>query len=272
MSAIRATAADAPAGTAGVSFAGVLRSEWVKLVTVRSTFWTTAVALALAVLIVLAIGTSGSPTAGSGPDPARELGAVTAGLGFVALVVGVLGVLSIGGEYATLQIRSSYTAVPRRWPALLGKAVVVGAWSFVLGLVITLGGFGLIALLWGGAGVEVSLGGGVLGGLVGGAAYLAVIAVFAVGLGALVRSSAAGITILTAVLFVAPIIVGLMGALLQATWTTDVARVLLAAAGGDLFAAPGAAGLAVWGAWLALLGWVAVVWVPALLLTLARDV
>ncbi|WP_375387686.1 hypothetical protein [uncultured Amnibacterium sp.] len=260
------------ASTSGVSFGRVLHAEWLKLVTVRSTYWTTAISVALAALVVVLVGANVHPQPGSTADPALLLTATTPSLAFVALIVGVLGVLSIGGEYATLQIRSSYTAVPRRLPALLAKAIVVGAWSFVLGLVLTFGGFGIIALFFGGDGAAVSLGGGVLGGLVGGALHLAVVAVFAVGLGALVRSSAAGISILTALLFVAPVILGLLGALLRAEWITTVTELLLATAGGDLSAAPGAAGLDLWAAALALVGWVLVVWIPALVLTAVRDV
>lgn len=259
------------AGTAGVSSAGVLRSEWLKLVTVRSTYWTTAVALLLAAATALLIGVAfddASPGAGG----AFAVVGATGSLSFVALVVGVLGVLAIGGEYATLQIRSSYTAVPARWPALVAKAVVVGAWSFVLGLVVTFGSYGIIAALFGGKGIGVPFDGEVAGALVGGATYLAIIGVFAVGLGALVRASAGGITILTAVLFVLPIVLSLVAALTRAEWATNAGSYLLSAAGGVLFAAGDPSSIALWAALLALAGWLAAVWVPALLLTQTRDV
>lgn len=263
------------AGRAGISAAGVLRSERLKLLTVRSTWWTTGVALVLAALIAVALGVTFQRAAGAGNGgvtPSILLIGSTASLSFVALVVGVLGVLSIGGEYATQQIRSSYTAVPKRWPALAAKGVVVGVWSLVLGLVIAFGGFGLLALFLGGRGLTVSLGGGVAGGLVGGAVYLAVVAVFGVGLGALVRSSAAGITILTVVLFVAPIVLSLVAALVRAEWAGELSRYLLSSAGGDLFASPGSAALPVWADALVLVGWIVAAWLPAVLTTLLRDV
>ncbi|GAA4739225.1 ABC transporter permease [Amnibacterium soli] len=265
-----AATAAAPAGTGGVGFGRVLRSEWLKLVTVRSTFWTTAVALLLAALTALLFGAAVDP--GSQGGTATALDGSTVSLSFVALVVGVLGVLAIGGEYATLQIRSSYTAVPRRWPALVAKALVVAAWSFVLGAVITFGSFGLIAVLYGGKGVSVGLDGEAVGVLIGGAVYLAVIGAFAVGLGALVRASAAGITVLTALLFVAPIILALIAGALQAEWALHANDLLLSNAGGVLFTRPAEASMALWAALLALAGWLAVVWVPALLLTQHRDV
>jgi ABC-2 type transport system permease protein len=267
---VTAATAAVPPRTDGVTFARVLRSEWLKLVTVRSTFWTTAVALLLAALTALLFGAAVDPGSRGGSTVA--LTGSTVSLSFVALVVGVLGVLAIGGEYATLQIRSSYTAVPRRWPALVAKALVVAAWSFVLGLVITFGSFGVIALLYGGKGVAVSLDGEAVGVLTGGAVYLAVIGAFAVGLGALVRASAAGITVLAALLFVAPIILALIAGALQAEWAAHVNDFLLSNAGSVLFTRPAVAPIALWAALLALALWLAAVWVPALVLTRVRDV
>jgi ABC-2 type transport system permease protein len=266
-----ATAVATPSRTDGVTFGRVLRSEWLKLVTVRSTFWTTAVALLLAGGLALLLGVALRPDRTGGGGGLALVGA-TVGLSFVALVVGVLGVLAIGGEYATLQIRSSYTAVPRRWPALVAKALVVGAWSFVLGLVVTFGSFGVLAGFFGAKGIAVSMTGGTVGALVGGAGYLAIIGMFAVGLGALVRASAAGITILTALLFVAPIIVAIFSQLLRAEWVSKIGDYLLSAAGGVLFAGPGDTAIPLWAALLALAVWLAAVWVPALVLTRVRDV
>jgi ABC-2 type transport system permease protein len=257
------------AGTRGVTAGGVLRSEWLKLVTVRSTFWTTLVALLLAGGVSLLAGTVLSADRAGG-DTALQV--ATGSLSIVALVVGVLGILSIGGEYSTLQIRSSDAAVPRRWPVLVAKGVVVGAWSFVLGLVVTFGSFGLLALLLGGKGVTVGFDASTVGALIGGASYLAVIAVFAVGLGGLVRASAAGITVMAALLFVAPIIVALIGALTGADWLSTVNDYLLSSTGGVLFAPKGTAALELWAALLALACWLAAVWIPALVLTMRRDV
>jgi ABC-2 type transport system permease protein len=258
------------AGTRGITAGGVLRSEWLKLVTVRSTFWTTLIALLLAGGISLLAGSVLGADRGAGDTALRV---VTSGiLTFVALVLGVLGVLSIGGEYATLQIRSSDAAVPARWPVLVAKLVVVGLWSFAVGLVVTFGSYGLLAVLLGGKGVAVPFDGDTVGALVGGAAYLAIVAAFSVGLGALVRASAAGITIVAALLFVAPIIVRLIAALTGADWLTTVDQYLLSSLGGDLFAPKGTAAIELWATIVGLACWVAAVWVPAIVLTMRRDV
>ncbi len=240
------------AGTRGVTAGGVVRSEWLKLVTVRSTFFTTLVAILLAGAISL-LGGAFLPADRAGADSALRIASGT--LTLVALVVGVLGVLSIGGEYGTLQIRSSDAAVPSRWPVLVAKGVVVGAWSFVLGLVVTFGSFALTALLLGGKGVAITFDGDTVGSLIGGASYLAIIGAFAVGLGGLVRASAAGITVMAALLFVAPIIVALLAALTGADWLSHVNDYLLSSAGGVLFAAKGTASIELWAALIGLACW-----------------
>lgn len=263
-------AATAGAGTGGTTALRVLRSEWLKLVTVRSTYWTTAVALLLAAAPAALVGLV------SDPDPSAATAsagtAATIGLVFVALVVGVLGVLAIGGEYTTLQIRSSYAAVPKRWPALVAKGAVVAAWSFVLGLVVTFGGYGITAAIFASRGLAAPLDGATAGTLLGGAAYLAVVGAFGVGLGALVRVTAAGITVLSALLFVAPIVLQLLAVLLRAEWVGTASDYLLSNAGSVLSARAGSASIELWAAILALVCWLAAVWLPALALTRARDV
>jgi len=255
---------------ARVTPGGVVASEWLKLVTVRSTFWTTAVALLLAALVALMVGAfADPPDAGAGTRLALTAASVT--LGLDALVLGVLGVLSIGGEYATLQIRSSFTAVPARWPVLVGKAFVVAAWSFVAGLVVTFGGFGIVAGLLAAKGVPIGLDGPTAGSLLGGAAYLAIVGAFGVGLGSLLRASAAGITVLAAILLVLPSILTIAGGLTRTEWLSDAARSVLSSAGQVLFAAPGTAESPLWAAVVALAVWLAAVWVPAVLVTRARD-
>ncbi|GAA2754485.1 hypothetical protein [Amnibacterium kyonggiense] len=269
MSATAPTVRPSGAGIGGVTAAHVLRSEWLKLVTVRSTFWTTLVAVLIAAAVALLAGAVLNTDRGVGEIALRV---ATGSLSIVALVMGVLGVLAIGGEYGTLQIRSSIAAVPQRWPVLIAKGVVVGAWSFVVGLVVTFGSFGLLALLLGARGADVPFDGATAGALVGGAFYLAIVAAFAVGLGALVRATAAGITVMAALLFVAPIVVALIGALTGAAWLGTVNDYLLSSLGDVLFAPQGTAAIELWAALIGLACWLAAVWIPALLLSARRDV
>src|SRR5690625_5982120 len=60
---------------------------------------------------------------------------VNSGWVFAQIVVTVLGVLTISGEYSTGQIRSTLTAVPTRLPVLAAKGILVAVIAFVTGLV-----------------------------------------------------------------------------------------------------------------------------------------
>ena len=77
---------------------------------------------------------------------------------------------------------------------------------------------------------------------------------------------------MAALLFVAPIIVALFAALTGADWLSTVNDYLLSSAGGVLFAPKGTAAIELWAALIALACWLAAVWVPALVLTMRRDV
>ena len=110
-----------------VTFARVVRSEWVKFRTVRSTVWT------LVATIVLMVGFSVLAAWGStltlddqppvvGMNVAQLL---SAGYQLGQLAVAVLGVLTVAGEYSTGMIRSSFVAAPRRLPILWAKALVL---------------------------------------------------------------------------------------------------------------------------------------------------
>ncbi|MET0590911.1 MAG: ABC transporter permease subunit [Naasia sp.] len=259
-----------------VSFLGVLRSEWIKLTTVRSTYWTIGIAVLLAFGMAALLGLTFSlPGSGAPAGAAAAFGlqAATISLTFVALPIAVLGALAVTGEYGTGMIRSSFQAVPRRLPVLAAKAIVIGATGLVVGLVTTFGSFLIAAPLMGAQGTAPALSDeGTVAGLIGGAVYLAVVAVFGLGVGALVRNSAAAISIAVGLLFVAPIVLSLLGALLQAEWAQEASKYLLSNAGADLYAPPAGGVLELPIALAALAGWLLAAWIPALVLTRTRDV
>jgi len=107
-----------------VSLGGVLRSEWVKLRSLRSTLTT----LGAAGLIMLVVGltfaavTAGLISGGDGNGPSEfannPAGATLQGTLFAQLVIGVLGVMLITSEYATGTIRNTLAVVPKRLPVL----------------------------------------------------------------------------------------------------------------------------------------------------------
>lgn len=108
----------------------LLRSEWIKFRSLRSTWYTLAGAVAalLVIGIVIADNTGRHP-AGLDPGDAVASGPLQ-GYHPAQLLVGVLGVLFVSGEFATGMIRSTLAAAPRRIPVLVAKAIVFGRWPW----------------------------------------------------------------------------------------------------------------------------------------------
>jgi ABC-2 type transport system permease protein len=247
-----------------VTGARVLRSEWAKFWSLRSSWITLGISLLL--LIALGLVAAGRYT----PELASEQGKhhlipvggnavaiALAGITFAQLATGVLGVLFTAGEYSTGMIRSTLAAVPRRLPVLWSKTVVFGVTTLVLGtagaLVSFLAGEHSLA----GQRIALSLSSpGVLRCLIGAGGYLALVAVMGLALGALFRSVAGGITGLIGGLIVLPVLTNL----LPANWADDVSPYLPGNAGDAMFAlthdsstlSPGA-GLAAFAGWAVLL-------------------
>ena len=118
--------ADATPAASRLSATGLIRSEWIKLRSVRSTVWSYALlvafSLGLAAVMSASLDLQGAdvsqvPAANQAIFVAQ---ASTFGVFFGQLIVAVLGVLSISGEYSTGMIRSTLAAVPTRLPVLAG--------------------------------------------------------------------------------------------------------------------------------------------------------
>ncbi|PRY44733.1 ABC transporter permease subunit [Umezawaea tangerina] len=252
------TALGSPAATKPVhrlGFGGVLRSEWVKLRSVRSSGLT----VLGAALMMLVTGLIFASTVGSDSDGANGVtdptGITLSGVMFAQLVIGVLGVLVVSGEYSTGMIRSTLTGVPSRLPVLAGKvAVVVGA-VFPTMLASAFAVFLSGQLVMGNAGLPTARLGdpGVLAALFGSAATMTGVTVIGVALGAVMRNTAGAISTLVVLVFLAP---GLGGLLLPASWRDDALKYLpsraaeafttVVPAPGLLTASTGVAVFAVW--------------------------
>jgi ABC-2 type transport system permease protein len=187
----------------------VIRSEWTKLWSLRSTRWTLLVAiLGMAGLGPLIATVQMNRWDHMGLDDRLHFNPINTGLGgyhFAQLAIGVLGVLVLTGEYSTGQIRSTFMAVPKRLPVLWAKAGTFATVTFVLMLI-----SGLVAFLASQSiltqhHVQTSLGHApALRAWVGAALYLAVLGVLALSLGAIVRNTAGGIALFAGLLFVVP--------------------------------------------------------------------
>ncbi|MCX4906807.1 ABC transporter permease [Streptomyces sp. NBC_00878] len=172
----------------------ILRSEWHKLWTVRST-WIMLTA-ATAVTLVIGIGMSASyeedVSRAERFDPVQFL---LFGTQFSQIFLAVVAVLFIAGEYGTGMVRSTMVAVPRRLPVLWSKAGVVAAVTFTTTLATLTTTFTAGQLFLDGTDKELSLTApGVFGTLLASAAGLTFLTLIGLGLGALLRSVPGGIT------------------------------------------------------------------------------
>ncbi|MFJ5995574.1 ABC transporter permease [Streptomyces sp. NPDC092370] len=169
-----------------VTPARVLRSEWHKFWTLRSTWITLAVTSALTAAMGAGLGAAYDGTGEGGMDTVVF---VLLGTQFAQINLGVLGILATAGEYSTGQIRATMTAVPHRLPVLWSKAAVLAAVALPLTLATNLLTFPLAQSFLSGTDQAASLGDlGVLRALAGNAAGLTLLAVLALGIGALLRS------------------------------------------------------------------------------------
>lgn len=216
----------------GVTPGRVLRSEWIKLTSLRSTKLTFAAAVALMVgfgILICWDTVRGfdSMTGASRADfdvAERTLGSRT----FADLAIGVLGVMAITGEYATGMIRATLAAVPRRLPVLWAKLGLFGGVTFVVmtatSFVTFLAGNAILSEHW-----DFSLSDpGVLRAVIGAGVVLTFVCLLGTALGFVLRSTAGAISTLFAILLVLPI-VAQFSSFVQSHLPTGAMRSLVAA-------------------------------------------
>ncbi len=278
-------------GKVGLGFPRLVRSEWIKFRSIRSTIWCFAILVALTIGLAALLGALVEKPEGAGTVPQAAANAQivminTVGVGFSALVVAVLGVLIITGEYTTGQIRSTFTADPGRLGAVFAKVAVLAVATFLVSAVATWIGVAISVPLQAAKGVQADLADpAVFLPILGSSVYVTLLAVLAFGIGLLVRSSAGGIAITLGLMLVVPIILQLVGGLLGVQWVLDSMQFLPEQAGRQLYAyessgattaAPGTTteGLVLngWGGFGILAAWVVAVGAVAVSVTKSRDV
>jgi ABC-2 type transport system permease protein len=185
----------------GVALGRTIRSEFTKIRSVRSTYWTLFVLVLASVAwcVTYCLGTvhqwpAMSAQARIGFDATQS---AILGLAFLGqLVIVVLGALMLTSEHSTGMVRTSLTVMPRRRTLYAAKAAVFAAVSLVVSFVTSFGTFFLGRVLLSSTHVPVSLSQpGVLRSLIVTALYVEVCGLFAFGIGALVRNTAGAITI-----------------------------------------------------------------------------
>ena len=246
----------------GVPFRALLRSEWTKLRSIRSTWWCTALYL----LVVGGTGWLAAASTNTAPRSDVALGVALTGFGIGQLVVLVLGVLAVTTEFASGMAQVSLTVAPRRTRLLLAKTLVVTLYCALLTAVLAVVCAGAAFTLTEVPGGLALTSPDVLRPMGLQVVHGALVAVLAVALGAVLRSTAGAVGIGAALVFVLPPALALWGKELamRASQALPAVRV-----GEDAFAAVATT----WPVGLAIVaGWAVVAWLLGAVLLERRDV
>jgi ABC-2 type transport system permease protein len=227
---------DLPPTSGHAGIVGTIRSEYTKIRSVRSTYWTlfalVVVCIGLCALITAEVASHWNQIGSPGHPDFDAANVALEPLSLGMLVIAVLGTLAITTEYSTGMIRTSLTAMPRRGVVYLAKALVFGVIALVVGEVLSFIMFFLGQALLHSTGRSVTLSdSGVTTAVVGGGLFLAVCGLFAFGIGSIIRHTAGAIAASIGVLFVLPIV---WNALPQ-SWQNDGFKFL-----------PSQAGMSIW--------------------------
>ena len=242
----------------------LLTSEWTKLRSVRSTYWT------LAALLIVSIGAGAAVMLGESSaltsNPANKAGFDGTQASLIPffeggqLIIAVLGALTITAEYSTGMIRASLAAQPRRGVVYAAKAMVFAGATLVISVLTSFAAFFVGQAMVAGTGVGASLFGNVkvpanaivtgpagrggppavtlqgtqvvsassvLSAVVGTALFVTLVAIIAFSLGAIIRHTAGAITTVIGLMFVVPVLIQT----LPNEWSWDLARFFPDAAG-----------------------------------------
>ncbi|MEU2085442.1 ABC transporter permease [Streptomyces albus] len=251
--------------------ARVLTSEWTKIRSVRSTVWT----LAAAVLVTIGLGALICAVTASTFDDLSPTSRTTfdatytsfAGMGIGQLAMIAFGVLVVSAEYSTGMIRNSLAAVPQRATFLWCKVLVAGPLVLVVGMITSFGTFFLGQALLGPHGVGIG-DPGVLRAVFGGGLYMALIALFAIGITFVLRSPLLAFAILMPWFFLVSNILGTVEATKKVgQYLPDQAGTTVISVVPDTLDRP----YGPWEGLLILVGWTAAALVAGLIVLKKRD-
>jgi hypothetical protein len=242
-----------PAVTPRTALAGrvtlprLLISEWIKLRTLRSTWWglgATAVVTALiGWLVCLAQahqfhndehvrGPNGAFAIHFIPNAAQLS---LTGIHLSQLIIGTLGVLVVTGEYSTRMVLATLSATPRRLPVLVAKGAVFSAIAIVVCEIANVIAFELGQAALKSTGQQATWDTvGTPRAVFGAGLYLLLIGLFGVGLGFVLRSTAAAISTLMGLVLVLPLI----ATALPHPYNTDIGKFLPMLAGTQIIVTP----------------------------------
>lgn len=224
-----------------LSFSHLVRAEWIKLTTLRSTWWSFGLVAGISIgLSVLMTASINSFLGDAAPMDVAErnqqaLMVVLFSTVLTQLLAVIIGAISVTGEYSTGMIRSTLTAAPQRVSSLLAKALVIGVSLFVSTIVV----FAVAALVTGpllvtGA-LDLSDPGSSIMPMLGASFYLAIVAIVGVGIGFIIRNGPGSLASGIGLIFVAPLIVGFFPRIPDLEWLHTAASYLPSNAGQSLF-------------------------------------
>jgi len=284
-----------PPATGQAGLRGVIASEFTKLRSVRSSYWTIAslVIVSVGIATIAGFGIAGdlhnNPWNKAGTDATQD--SLIAFFELGQLIIAVLGAMTITTEYSTGMIRTSLTAMPRRGTVYLGKVIVFTTVTLVVSLVTSFISFFVGQAILSGSGVASSLfhsttipanvimsgnpnqpgppsytfqgtdvisSGTVLTAIIGTALFVTLVALIAFGLGAIIRHTAGAITSTIGLMFVLSIIIQI----LPDNWRWDIMRFFPDAAGRVISVTVGPDNAHLWSAWPQML--VTVAWAVVL--------
>jgi ABC-2 type transport system permease protein len=284
-----------PPATGQAGLRGVIASEFTKLRSVRSTYWTIAslVIVSVGIATIASFGIANNlhnnPWNKAGTDATQD--SLIAFFELGQLIIAVLGAMAITSEYSTGMIRTSLTAMPRRGTVYLGKLIVFTSLTLVVSLVTSFISFFVSQAILSGTGVAASLfhsvsipanaimtgnpnqpgppsytfqgtdvisSSTVLSAVVGCAIFVTLVALIAFGLGAIIRHTAGAITSTIGLMFVLSIIIQI----LPQNWRWDIMRFFPDAAGRVISVTVGQGNQHLWSAWPQML--VTVAWAVVL--------
>ncbi len=266
-----------PPATGRAGLRGAIASEFTKLRSVRSTYWTIFALVVLSVGIAAIAGAAAASQINNNVSNKSDFDATQASLigffEFGQLVIAVLGALVITSEYSTGMIRTSLTAQPRRGVVYAAKLIVFTSVTLVISVVTSFIAFFLGQSLLSGTGVSASVfhstrvplnfiqngpestgklldyvtvsPGTVLTAIIGSALFVTVVALIAFGVGAIIRHTAGAITTVVGLMFVVPIIIQV----LPDTWRNDLMRFFPDAAGRAVSVTLPGPNLHLWSTW-----------------------
>ncbi|CAN5409139.1 ABC transporter permease [soil metagenome] len=212
------------------TFTHVLRAEWIKLWSVRSTWWTVAALVVLGAGLTTLICWGNADWLANDPEAESPGSFITWGMMIAQVCAIVMGVLTVTSEYSSGMIRTTFAAVPGRGRVFAAKAVVVASVLFVVGTLTALLGYVGGNFFLDRAGIGMSLEGDVLRAMYGSGLFLAGLAIFSMTVGFLVRHTAAAVSIVLALVFV----VGTMVVLVPGEFGVWLARLMPGNAGGSI--------------------------------------